>query len=982
MPSRDDLPPLHPDSAEIAYLTKYFGRVDSGIAFTDQSYMEGLSRSPLDTLVFGNGMPAEFPGDGLRYCASLFEYRRHDPVLHLVNGMGSFQQLLPDGFFPEHKKGLKVGFMHDEPAAYDYYQTDIWNRANVRDTMMNAFDGFVFVSRKSQEQWEDYAHLEDRVRFHLPNTCADEKAITGGLLAREREEVRSSLAYGEADLDLLILATVQPRKGQIDAVRSLARLRRARPGTRIRLRLVGRVTQPDYAAAIERLVAEQGLEGRVLLLGEVPKETALEHVYASDALLLTSRSEAMPLVLLEAMLIGTPIVAAPSGGVQEMVDGDCAAFYQTGDIDGLSDAVTTVADNAASWSVRTEHATRRYWSDFSNDRFQARFASVLESLLGSTDALPRLGTLHEGGSWTLNGLRVSANPTSSAATATRPNLRMSVTGNPHAVGGKFRQLISAITAENDIARVDYRLPVIGLDIAEPLRLCVPLARRSYRHGNLRVVDGTMELTQRTPDGGREPGSLDSDLLRTALLPEFTENALQHAHHRSSHLQGVSLRLSHRTAELEWIARSFRWRTIRRITDPVATRPRVQSLWQAGRRRAGRVRVQRSATSQPLATRVDAVVFVFNSPMQMMAALSLWDAKYAREGVGQPPLIALIHSMVGRVELRQELVELCHRTGRFAAVSDITGIYRSLYEGVLNYDRCVSFKRGVLEAMHPYRPVEVFISAFMSARGQKMLFEVFSDATIRLFEDGIGSYVPKQIQTFDTGLLDRIGSGDRVPAHYIRLVESVDLMLAGVPVPPQYCDDHPRIEFPRVSTGGYRIDYRAFERVLGVETRQFAERSVLLLLQNFHEHLGHRGYTLGAEREMNDSAIEFLVSTGSRVVLRPHPRASQPVWSPKWHVEPAVEVWRAHPSMPVELMIDYQSPPDAVLGVTSSALLYLREFMGIPAYRYSDALLDGLLDASSDEYAQMLQIVRSAIDPIPRCGTDGLAELPDQSGRVL
>ena len=95
------------------------------------------------------------------------------------------------------------------------------------------------------------------------------------------------------------------------------------------------------------------------------------------------------------------------------------------------------------------------------------------------------------------------------------------------------------------------------------------------------------------------------------------------------------------------------------------------------------------------------------------------------------------------------------------------------------------------------------------------YEVFTDATIRLFEDGIGSYVPKPIRMTDDGLVDRITGGDCAQAHHIRTIESVDLLLASVPAPPQYFADVERIEFPELTIGGFKVDFAAYAQFSGL-----------------------------------------------------------------------------------------------------------------------------------------------------------------------
>ena len=67
-----------------------------------------------------------------------------------------------------------------------------------------------------------------------------------------------------------------------------------------------------------RLANELGLDERLLFVGELPPQEC----YASlDALALTSRSEAQPLTVLEAMSAGRPVIVTDVGACREMVEG-------------------------------------------------------------------------------------------------------------------------------------------------------------------------------------------------------------------------------------------------------------------------------------------------------------------------------------------------------------------------------------------------------------------------------------------------------------------------------------------------------------------------------------------------------------------------------------------------------------------------------------------------------------------------------------
>jgi glycosyltransferase involved in cell wall biosynthesis len=103
---------------------------------------------------------------------------------------------------------------------------------------------------------------------------------------------------------------------------------------------------PDRPA-VEREIARHRLEERVVLLGE--REDVAGLLASADVFVLPSRSEGMPMSVLEAMAAGLPVVASAVGGVPELViDGETGTLVAPGDPDALARALgALVADPAA-----------------------------------------------------------------------------------------------------------------------------------------------------------------------------------------------------------------------------------------------------------------------------------------------------------------------------------------------------------------------------------------------------------------------------------------------------------------------------------------------------------------------------------------------------------------------------------------------------------------------------------------------------------
>jgi glycosyltransferase involved in cell wall biosynthesis len=117
--------------------------------------------------------------------------------------------------------------------------------------------------------------------------------------------------------------------------------------------------------------ADAALPGRVRFIGNVEKPS---NVYAAaDALLLTSDTEGLPGVVIEAGLCGRPAIATRVGGVPDaVIDGSTGATAPTDDLPGLVRAARHVLDNSVTLGAAArDHCLGRYdidtvaelWSD-------------------------------------------------------------------------------------------------------------------------------------------------------------------------------------------------------------------------------------------------------------------------------------------------------------------------------------------------------------------------------------------------------------------------------------------------------------------------------------------------------------------------------------------------------------------------------------------------------------------------------------------
>jgi glycosyltransferase involved in cell wall biosynthesis len=131
--------------------------------------------------------------------------------------------------------------------------------------------------------------------------------------------------------------------------------------------------------ALESEAQRLGVSDRVRFFGERSDARAL--MGAGDAVVLTSHAEGLPLVALEALASGTPLVATSVRGLRELLtDGENALLVPPGDPHALAGAIRRVLDDRA-LAARLAEAGRRVPGAGSEDEMVSAFLALYDKLV-------------------------------------------------------------------------------------------------------------------------------------------------------------------------------------------------------------------------------------------------------------------------------------------------------------------------------------------------------------------------------------------------------------------------------------------------------------------------------------------------------------------------------------------------------------------------------------------------------------------------
>lgn len=246
-------------------------------------------------------------------------------------------------------------------------------------------DGFVAINAPIRDELLSWGAEPSRIH-PVPNGVDLERFRPPTLT--ERREAREALRVAVDRPLAVYTGRLAPEKGVDVLVGAWPRVLAAVPGARLLL-----VGQGDER---ERLLASARALG-VLPFVELPGSgDAAQALRAADVAVLPSRTEGMPMALLEAMACGTPIVATAVGGSLEILrGGESGRLVPPDDPGSLADAIVNVFNDPAAAAGRARAALALVTSRFSIDIVTDRLLELYLSLLRE----PRWRRNRAGSSW-------------------------------------------------------------------------------------------------------------------------------------------------------------------------------------------------------------------------------------------------------------------------------------------------------------------------------------------------------------------------------------------------------------------------------------------------------------------------------------------------------------------------------------------------------------------------------------------------------
>jgi Glycosyltransferase len=222
----------------------------------------------------------------------------------------------------------------------------------------NFLDALISVSEQVASQAKEYESWSESDVHVVHHGCRNGRIPSES----SRREVCSALGIRKSSVIVLSVGRLLRWKGHKYAVRALRHLRSETE--EIHWLIAGDGPQRD---SLHSLASELGVSTSLYLLGHRDDVPTL--MSAADVLVHPSTSEAFGIVLIEAMMQGTPVVASSAGAIPEIVVHDETGYLvEPADSEAISEAIHRLLESSDKRKEMGESARQSYLQNYTIEK--------------------------------------------------------------------------------------------------------------------------------------------------------------------------------------------------------------------------------------------------------------------------------------------------------------------------------------------------------------------------------------------------------------------------------------------------------------------------------------------------------------------------------------------------------------------------------------------------------------------------------------
>jgi glycosyltransferase involved in cell wall biosynthesis len=303
-----------------------------------------------------------------RFLVALFRFRPHIIHLHTSQGIA----WLKDTFFVIMGKAFHTRLiLHMHGGNFD---TIYHENSRIIQSYTRMILGFADAVISVSTEWKiRLAKLIPIARVFPFTNCIDIHAF----------QPNDTCNVGQV-VNILFLGRVGPLKGTFDLIEAIHYLQ---PGKfNFHVWIVGPEERDGDFQYAQHLLEKYQLTDTCELLGAVNREKVIQLLREANLFVLPSYYEGLPMVILEALATGLPVIATNVGGISEVVRDSYNGFLiPSGSIKVLADALEILVSNADLRKIMGQRSREIAEQELDVYSYVERITSLYSSLLDGRD---------------------------------------------------------------------------------------------------------------------------------------------------------------------------------------------------------------------------------------------------------------------------------------------------------------------------------------------------------------------------------------------------------------------------------------------------------------------------------------------------------------------------------------------------------------------------------------------------------------------
>lgn len=190
-----------------------------------------------------------------------------------------------------------------------------------------------------------------------------------------REPVPSPTGASNSRLRFVTVGRISAEKGYPGLIKAFSAL--LSRGIDAELAIIG---DGPLRKSLESELSKLELNDHVTIHGALPEEATLQEIWTADIFVLPSLMEGLPVVIMEAMALEKPVIAARVAGIPELVhDGSTGLLFRPGDWDDLGRCMNLLAAEPELRKRLTRTSRRAVEQEYDIDRCVEPLAKLFGS---------------------------------------------------------------------------------------------------------------------------------------------------------------------------------------------------------------------------------------------------------------------------------------------------------------------------------------------------------------------------------------------------------------------------------------------------------------------------------------------------------------------------------------------------------------------------------------------------------------------------